>query len=276
MPRILSTSSRVVDVPDLTIDEFVGNVACGEDRLSIAVTNVSAACAEPWLTLAYDEWVCVLKGRIVMQCPDGSQLEVFPGQTCFIAKSERFRPVFDAGTQYVPVCIPAFRPDRCIREDDTAEDAAISTKLQQLHAKPTEAPAVDDPAHPEVLYHMCERAAWEAAKLKGEAYFPPTFQTDGFTHATAVPARLIETANHFYQQSSPDWVCLRMSRKALLAGGVITIDEEAMPVGETAVGDAWTTWICPHIRGGIHPRVVNCEFTMNRDGPKFTTIEDLC
>ena len=48
---------------------------------------------------------------------------------------------------------------------------------------------------------MCQRAQWDAAKKAGEAYFPPTFGEDGFTHATGVPSRLIETANHFYQQA---------------------------------------------------------------------------
>lgn len=37
-----------------------------------------------------------------------------------------------------------------------------------------------------------------------EAYFPPTFASDGFTHATAVPSRLLDVANHFYQaQAAP-------------------------------------------------------------------------
>ena len=56
---------------------------------------------------------------------------------------------------------------------------------------------------------MCVKADWEAAKAKSEAYYPPTFEADGnYTHATAVAERLIQTANHFYQESVGDWICL--------------------------------------------------------------------
>ena len=44
------------------------------------------------------------------------------------------------------------------------------------------------------------RAEWEKAKADNHAYYPKTFEADGnYTHATGVPSRLIETANHFYQ-----------------------------------------------------------------------------
>ena len=40
-------------------------------------------------------------------------------------------------------------------------------------------------------------------KAENHAYFPKTFEADGlYTHATGVPSRLIETANHFYQGES--------------------------------------------------------------------------
>ena len=39
-----------------------------------------------------------------------------------------------------------------------------------------------------------------APKADNHAYYPKTFEADGlYTHATGVPSRLIETANHFYQ-----------------------------------------------------------------------------
>ena len=46
---------------------------------------------------------------------------------------------------------------------------------------------------------MTTKVEWEAAKAKDCAYFPKTFDVDGFTHATDVANRLIEVANHFYQ-----------------------------------------------------------------------------
>ena len=251
MPKIIGGSSRVVDFEGLTIDELAGNVATKEDRISIALVKVAKPTSEPWLTLHYDEWICVLKGRMVLLYEDGAkQLEVGAGQTVMIAQGERFKPTFpDAGTEYVPVCLPAFRPDRCIREEE-GESGTVSVNLKRLHAgddKPSAAaqPAAEPAAEPaEVLYHMCEAWRWEAAKQRGEAYFPPTFVVDGnYTHATAVPSRLITTANHFYQDTPGEWVCLRISRAALKRCGIVVVDEHARPVGDQAVGDDWGDWV---------------------------------
>lgn len=101
MPKLIGSSTRVVDHEGLTIDELAGNVASKEDTLSVARVVVTTPTAEPWLTLDYDEWICVLKGKIEMHYQDEnnvSQVMTFvQGQTCFIAKGERFRPVFPEG-----------------------------------------------------------------------------------------------------------------------------------------------------------------------------------
>lgn len=122
----------------------------------------------------------------------GGTLEARAGQTVFVGRGERFRPEFpEAGTEYVPVCIPAFRPDRCKREDDP--EGEVPRKLAKLHGKATATSLGTAEAKPEELYHMCQRVLWDEAKASGAAYFPPTFDEDGgFTHATAVPSRLIE------------------------------------------------------------------------------------
>ena len=46
---------------------YAGNVATQADRVSIAVVTVAAPTSEPWLTLHYDEWICILEGRMVLQ-----------------------------------------------------------------------------------------------------------------------------------------------------------------------------------------------------------------
>ena len=134
MPKLVGGRKRVVDDGrGLIIDEYCGNVATSEDRISIAHVNISEPTSEPWLTLGYDEWMCCLKGRMVLISDDGkARLEVQAGQTVFIAKGERFKPEFpDAGTEYIPVAMPAFRPDRCIRED--GPESEVTQKLQALH-----------------------------------------------------------------------------------------------------------------------------------------------
>ncbi len=266
MPKIIGTSKTVVEHDGLTINELAGNVATSQDELSIAQVFISKPTSEPWLTLDYDEWICVTKGHIVLHYHDEKQgkevtLEAKAGDTVFIAKGERFKPVFPTcQTEYIPVCFPAFRPDRCHREEDS-DDSDVTKKLRSLHGMDMNAtssckPVDNDGNHadPDVLYHMCQKSLWEEAVQSGTAYFPPTFEADGgFTHATAVPKRLIDTANHFYTETKGDWICLQLSRSALEKIGIKTKDEEALPVGEKNVSNEWNEkkWICPHVYGGI-------------------------
>ena len=63
MVKIIGKSTRVVDFEGLAIDELIGNVATNQDQLSVAKVTISKPTSEPWLTLDYDEWMCVLKGR---------------------------------------------------------------------------------------------------------------------------------------------------------------------------------------------------------------------
>jgi ethanolamine utilization protein EutQ (cupin superfamily) len=53
-----------------------------------------APTSEPWLTLHYDEWICVVKGRVLFEVDGGSSVAAEAGQTVFISKGSRFRPSF--------------------------------------------------------------------------------------------------------------------------------------------------------------------------------------
>ena len=281
MPKIVGEKVRVVDAPGLTIDEFAGNVASQDDRISIAAVSASAGTSEPWLTLHYDEWICVTSGEVVIVQGDGvPDLHVTAGKTVHIEPGARFKPVFPVDTQYVPVCLPAFKPERCIREDgDNMVGQNISKKLTKLHAAAIEVQSpscsVEDPK-PEVLYHMTTMEQWMAAKADGSAYYPTTFEVDGFfTHATGVPSRLISTANHFYQNVEGPWVCLEFTRTSLRNAGIYVKDEGALPVGDTAVSEVCRDWVFPHVIGGLPIGVVDKEYPMVRDGPVFVSIEGL-
>ena len=90
----------------------------------------------------------------------------------------------------------------------------------------------DDPE--EVLFHMAKLELYKSVAASGEAYFPPKFETDSmFTHATAVPTRLITTANHFYTGTKGDWICLHLSCSVLHNIDIVTNFEEMKPVGQT-------------------------------------------
>jgi uncharacterized protein (DUF952 family)/mannose-6-phosphate isomerase-like protein (cupin superfamily) len=277
---IVGGKTRVVDADGISIDEMVGNVSTSQDVLSVAHVTAAAGTSEPWLTLHYDEWICVTKGEVVISQVDKEPVSVKAGQTVMLTNGSRFQPTFPVDTEYVPVCLPAFRPDRCIREDTEPAGDAIAANLKKLHgqtAEPPAAPPAEKEAAPEVLYHMCPRAEWEAAKESGHAYFPATFEADDFlTHATGVPARLIDTANHYYQDSAGEWVCLEFTRTGLRHCGIFVRDEHATGVGDKPTSDdLMSTWVCPHIIGGIPVSVVTKERPMVRDGPAFVAIEGI-
>ena len=139
MPKILGKAVRVVEHDGLTIDEFVGNVGSNDDSVSIAHVKVSEPASEPWLTLDYEEWICVLKGKIDLHSPSGQVITVHAGETAFIDRGERFRPVFPvADTEYIPVCRPAFSPERCIREEEEGESNVSDQKSTRLNSSHVE------------------------------------------------------------------------------------------------------------------------------------------
>ena len=276
MPKVIGKATRVVEVGGLTIDEYVGNVGSKTDKLSIAVVKISEPTSEPWLTLDYDEWMVVLKGKVEIHFGNtGEVLTAGEGETIYIEKGERFRPVFPmSGAEYIPVCIPAFKPERCQREEENGINTSdVSAKLEQLHHSPnnTTIDNTDNPTWSEKIYHMCQKSLWEKSVVSGTAYYPPTFEKDGyFTHATAVPARLLETANHFYTSTVGDWICLELSTQKLKDNGIITKFEDPKPVGNQNVRENWklNQWHCPHIFGGITvgaPGVVVNTYAMIRD-----------
>ena len=288
MPKLIGKSTTVVEHDGLTINELAGNVATKDDTISIAHTVITEPTSEPWLTLLCDERMCVMKGKVEFHYyEDGDDpkgparvLTALAGDTVLVSKGERFRPVFPEGnTEYIPVCTPAFSPDRCIREDN-AETVGVNERLKELHGTDKKKTTVVEKS--EKLYHMCEKKLWDEALAAQKAYYPPTFEQDGnFTHATAVPPRLIETANHFYTAVQGDWICVELSYSALKdKAGIITIFEEAKPVGKTGVSETFEAWICPHIYGGIPAHidgVVTSTFPMKRDDKgTFLSIEGLC
>ena len=73
--------------------------------------------------------------RVVVGEFDGGKIQATTGHTVKIASGTRFRPSFPEDAEYIPVCLPAFRPDRCIREDINADGEMISQNLKKLHGQ---------------------------------------------------------------------------------------------------------------------------------------------
>jgi hypothetical protein len=229
------------------------------------------------LTMQYEEWLCVTKGRCIAKSRSGEEVIIEAGETAYISKGSSWKPTFPVETSYIAICKPAFRPDRCVREEENNQSGM--DLLKKMHADSSVAPpqpTVTKAEPIDKLHHMTTRALWNAVKDSGEAYYPPTFDVDGYyTHATAVPSRLITTANNFYQEDAGEWICLIFSRAALKKCGIFVKDEEALPVGDRPIGGDWDTWICPHVIGGIPPSIVTEIFVIQREGKTFVGIEGL-
>ena len=135
----------------------------------------------------------------------------------------------------------------------------------------------DDPE--EVLFYLAQRELYESVAISGEAYSPPTFESDNmFTHATAVATRLVTKSNHIYTATKGNWICLHLSRSAINELSIATKFKESKPVGQTEVGETWH-WFCPHIFGGITtgvPGFLTSVYETKRDEKgKFLSISGL-
>ena len=92
----------------------------------------------------------------------------------------------------------------------------------------------------ETIYHMTEKAVWEAAIKEGVAYFPKTFHKDGkFTRASIFKEGLIDVANHFYKDiSQGEWICLELNLKYLLDMGIVVLPQPQEESGGNGEEDA--------------------------------------
>jgi mannose-6-phosphate isomerase-like protein (cupin superfamily) len=123
MPELINTPSRVeaAGTKPKLIDEFVGRVNTGEERVSVARMNSPQGWVEPGQRPDFDEWTLVLDGTLSVEHEAGS-LDVRAGQAILVRGGEwvRYSTPYAGGAEYVAVCLPAFSPDTVHRDDDDA------------------------------------------------------------------------------------------------------------------------------------------------------------
>jgi mannose-6-phosphate isomerase-like protein (cupin superfamily) len=108
MPRLLSVPTRIPVPGGKVIDEHVGRVATGEQRVSVAHMRAPAGWDEPAQTPEFDEITVVLSG-VLHVGHEGGEFEVGAGQAVMTRAGERVRYRAGAqGAEYVAVCLPAF------------------------------------------------------------------------------------------------------------------------------------------------------------------------
>jgi ethanolamine utilization protein EutQ (cupin superfamily) len=117
MPELIAEPSRVeaAGTKPKLIDEHVGRVNNGEERLSIARMRSPAGWVEPGQTPEFDEYTVVLAGTLHVE-HEGGTLEVGPGQAVLARAGEWIRYSTPEGAEYVAVCLPAFSPDTVHRD----------------------------------------------------------------------------------------------------------------------------------------------------------------
>ncbi len=119
MPRLIDTPSRVTAAgePPKTIDEFVGRVNTGDERLSMAHMRSPSGWAEPGQRPEFDEYTLVLRGALRVE-HEGGELTVEAGQGVHTQPGEwvRYSSPGPDGAEYVAVCLPAFTPATAHRD----------------------------------------------------------------------------------------------------------------------------------------------------------------
>jgi mannose-6-phosphate isomerase-like protein (cupin superfamily) len=118
---VVSDAVQVAAVgsPPKTIREFVGRLATGDDRLSVAVMDSPPGWSEPSQQPEFDEHTAVLSGALVVHHERGS-VEVTAGQAVLVKAGTRVRYETPAGARYVAVCMPAFSPETVHRDEPGA------------------------------------------------------------------------------------------------------------------------------------------------------------
>jgi ethanolamine utilization protein EutQ (cupin superfamily) len=118
MPKLIESPSRVeaAGTKPKLIDEYVGHVNTGEDRVSVAHMRSPAGWVEPGQRPDFDEYTVVLEGTLHVE-HEGGELDVRAGQAVLVPGGEWVRYSTPDGASYIAVCLPAFAPDTVHRDD---------------------------------------------------------------------------------------------------------------------------------------------------------------
>jgi mannose-6-phosphate isomerase-like protein (cupin superfamily) len=119
MPTLIAAPTRIQaagNKPKL-IDEYIGRVNTGHDRVSIAHMRSPAGWLEPGQTPEFDEFTVVLRGMLRVESHDGA-IVVREGQAVLARAGEwiRYSTPDEGGAEYIAVCIPAFGMDTVHRD----------------------------------------------------------------------------------------------------------------------------------------------------------------
>lgn len=119
MPTLIATPKRIEatgNKPKL-IDEYIGRVNSGHNKVSIAHMRSPGGWIEPGQTPEFEEFTIVLKGMLRVTHQEGV-LDVHVGQAVFTHPGEwvQYSTPEPEGAEYIAVCLPAFSPETVHRD----------------------------------------------------------------------------------------------------------------------------------------------------------------
>jgi mannose-6-phosphate isomerase-like protein (cupin superfamily) len=121
VPELIASPSRVeaAGTKPKLIDEYVGRVNTGEERVSVAHMRSPDGWVEPGQRPDFDEYTVVLDGCLRVESEGADPLDVRAGQAVLVRGGEwvRYSTPEPGGASYVAVCLPAFAPDTVHRDE---------------------------------------------------------------------------------------------------------------------------------------------------------------
>jgi mannose-6-phosphate isomerase-like protein (cupin superfamily) len=120
VPQIIASPTRVeaAGTKPKLIDEFVGRVNTGEERLSVARMQSPEGWSEPGQRPEFDEYTVVIDGALRVEHERRAD-DVRAGQAVLVRAGEwvRYSTPEPGGAHYVAICLPAFSPDTVHRDE---------------------------------------------------------------------------------------------------------------------------------------------------------------
>jgi mannose-6-phosphate isomerase-like protein (cupin superfamily) len=120
VPQLIGCPSRVeaAGTKPKLIDEYVGRVNTGEERVSVAHMRSPEGWMEPGQRPEFDEYTLVLDGCVRVESEGAEALDVRAGAAVLVRAGEwvRYSTPESGGASYVAVCLPAFAPDTVHRD----------------------------------------------------------------------------------------------------------------------------------------------------------------
>ena len=122
MPEFIENPSRVeaAGTKPKLIDEFVGRVNTGEERLSVARMNSPAGLGRARPAPRLRRVDAGPRRDADASSTRPASVDVRAGQAILVRGGEwvRYSTPYAGGAEYVAVCLPAFSPDTVHRDDD--------------------------------------------------------------------------------------------------------------------------------------------------------------